>query len=164
MVKAIAFVTYNTVGDDLSSGWHDSGDRRAFVIQNSRGWAWGARENRDVPTGNSRLESGCVNRVRDEIGNLWGQLQTALPELDHVVVYVGSQGSERAIALAAQLPTDKVTFVGCDCGLAIKAALIVAAGFDPSKLVLCECGGRRTMRRLYNSYMETGELLALESA
>lgn len=164
MAKAIAFVTYNTVGDGLSSGWHGSGDRRAFVLQNSRGQAWGAREYRDVPTGNSRLESGCVNRVRDEIGNLWTNLQQALPELDHVVVYVGSQGSERAIALAAQLPADKVTFVGCDCGLAIKAVLIAAAGFDPSRLVLCECGGRRTMGELYDSFMATGELLALESA
>lgn len=162
-MKAVAFVTYNTVGDKLSSGWHGSDDRRAFVIQNSRGYDWAVKET-STPADFDRLDTANVNRVRDEIGTLWGQLQEALPALDHVVVYVGSQGSERAIALAAQLPADKVTFVGCDCGLAIKAALIMAAGFNPSQLVLCECGGRRSMRRFYEAYMETGELLTLEPA
>lgn len=152
MAEAVAFVTYNAVGDGLSSGWHGSPGRRALVLQNTRGE--GTRSTGPI---------GAAAR-REQSSILWGQLQEALPELDHVVVYVGTEGSERAIALAAQLPADKVTFVGCDCGLVIKTALIAAAGLIDAQLVLCECGGHRTMRRLYDSFMETGELLALEPA
>ena len=153
MVKAVAFVTYNAVGDGLSSGWHGSPGRRALVLQNTKG---------DGSLYNGSPIGAAARREQSSI--LWGQLQEALPELDHVVVYVGTEGSERAIALAAELTADKVTFVGCDCGLVIKTALIAAAGLIDARLVLCECGGHRTMRRLYDSFMETGELLALEPA
>ena len=83
----------------------------------------------------------------------------SLPNLDHVVIYVGTRGSERAIALAAELPADKVTFVGCDCRLPEKDALIDAAGLSESQRILCECGGHRTMEKLYRDFMTTGELL-----
>ena len=147
-MKNVAFVTYNTVGDDLSSGWHGSNGRRALILQRVNG--------------DGRRSSGSKlspDARRDEIGTLWGQLQEALLELDHVVVYVGARGSEHAIALAAQLPAAKVTFVGCDCGLSHKEALVQAAGMADARRMLCECGGHRTMSALFESFMETGELL-----
>jgi len=158
-MKKVAFVTYNTLSSELSSGWHDGPDgRQALLVQNTRGQKWGAREDPQIPSGENRVTNAYVDRVRDEISDLWGQLQTALPELDHVVVYVGSKGSERAIALSAQLPASKVTFVSCDCGLPAKEVLIQAAGMAAAKLVLCECGGHRTMEKLYLNFMETGKL------
>lgn len=157
-MKNVAFVTYNTVGNGLLNGWHDGlADRRALLVQNTKGARWGASEEQVRPA----LDTPeAADRVRGEISNLWGELQTALPELDHVVIYVGASGSERAIALAAQLPATKVTFVGCDCGLPHKEALIRSAGMTAAQRVLCECGGHRTMERLYLRFMETGELLS----
>ena len=168
MARSIAFVTYNTVGDSLSSGWHESGDRRALVLQNTYGLKWGsdavlgreARNLADVVLSQAERVATGASHLRGEIGNLWEQLQQALLELDHVVVYVGNRGSEYVIELAAQLPADKVTFVACDCGLTYKEALIERAGLAASELVLSECGGHRAMRRLFNSFMATGELRA----
>lgn len=153
-----AFVTYNTVGEKLSSGWHSGpSGRRALVLQNSRGEEWGAVDPARytyAPGEGNELQ----NRRVEEIGNLWGKLQQALPELDHVVVYVGAGGSQRAVALAAQLPASKVTFVGCDCGFDRKIELARSVGLSEARWVDCECGGHRTMERLYTRFMETGEL------
>jgi 1-aminocyclopropane-1-carboxylate deaminase/D-cysteine desulfhydrase-like pyridoxal-dependent ACC family enzyme len=93
-----------------------------------------------------------------EVDQLWGELQRVVNDIDHVVVYVGSNGSEHAITLAAQLPSSKVTFVGCDCGLPEKEALIQASGLADAKLMLCECGGHWTMEALFQRFMETGEI------
>ncbi len=159
-MNSVAFVTYNSVGDNLSSGWHDRDGRRAFVLQNSRGERWAVDKFYQAdPDGYKRSEH--ADHVRDEIGMLWGKLQDALLDLDHVVVYVGSRGSERAIALAAQLPSSKVTFVGCDCGILQKEAMIQAAGLHEAGRVLCECGGHRTMKRLFERFIATGELQPL---
>lgn len=161
--NAVAFVTYNTVGDTLSSGWHDSNGRRALVLQNTKGESWGAGEAPGKRDSSVPLEQLGENR-RGQIGNLWGELQRVLTELDHVVVYVGARGSERAIELAAQLPPSKVTFVSCDCGLLAKELMIQVAGMDKAGRVLCECGGHRTMETLFRRFMVTGELLTSESA
>lgn len=160
----VAFVTYNQVDGELANGWHGSEDRKAFILQNSRGQRWGARYNPDTPSGEFRTDEEYVDRVRDEISTLWSQLHEALPELDHVVVYVGSKGSERAIALATQLPASKVTFVGCDCGLPIKEILIQSAGLHQARRVLCECGGHATMKRLFTRFMVSGSLGPDEAA
>ncbi|MEK7584429.1 MAG: hypothetical protein AAB490_04230 [Patescibacteria group bacterium] len=157
-MKNVAFVTYNTVGDKLSSGWHGSNGRRALVLQNSSGDRWAVDKfYRSDPA--SYRRSDHASHVMDEISNLWNELQTVLSEIDHIVVYVGSRGSEQAIALAAQLPASKVTFVGCDCGILVKEAMVQAAGLAKARRLLCECGGHRTMETLFESFMETGELL-----
>lgn len=160
----VAFLTYNTVGDGMANGWHEGPSGRcAYVLQNSMCNRFAVDQLLDgavvPPPGYDRREEKYVNRVRDEIGTLWGKLQEVVCELDHVVVYVGSKGSERAIALAAQLPAAKVMFVGCDCGLSIKTALVMAAGMTDARMILCECGGRRTMQALFEHFMETGELV-----
>lgn len=154
----VAFVTYNTVGDSLSSGWHGSNGRRALVLQNSKGERWAVDKFYRADRANySRRDH--AGHVADEISALWDELLKSVTDLDHIVVYVGSRGSERAIALAAQLPPDKVTFVACDCGLPIKEAIVQAAGLEKAGRVLCECGGHRTMGALYEGFMATGELL-----
>lgn len=148
-MEKVAFVTYNLLGNgSIASGWHESGNCRALVLQNTKG------RGRFLNT----LSSG---ERRDEIGILWDELQGVLPELDHVVVYVGAGGSEAAIAMAAQLAVSKVTFVLCDCGFPAKMGMIAGAGLQDAKVVLCECGGHRTMEMLFQSFMVYGALRAL---
>lgn len=159
-MENVAFVTYNSVGDALSSGWHGSDGRRALVLQNTKGDRWCAEQG-PLTRSEYRTET---DRISDEISNLWDALLKALPELDHIVVYVGSSGSGRAIELAAKLPASKVTFVGCRCGLPQKEALIRSAGLHEAGRFLCECGGHRSMEKLYRLYMETGTLPTSERA
>lgn len=145
-MQTCAFLTYNSVWQDLSNGWHEILGRRIFVLQNTKG--------------GGSLATGSIgaDRRREEIDILWGKLQEALPTLDHVVIYLGARGSERAIELARQLPASKVTFVSCDCGLPTKEALIQEAGLTDCGRVLCECGGHRTMAALLELFVATGEL------
>lgn len=150
-----AFVTYNTVGDSLRSGWHDGPEgRRALVIQNSTGRLWGASIDPVLPAKNTGENA---NRVSSEIDNLWGQLREALSELDQIVVYVGDKGSEVAIRLAAELPAEKVTFALCQCNFRYKTALI-RSHVAGAGTVVCECGGHYAMERLFQSFMATGSL------
>lgn len=145
-MKNVAFLTYNTVCEGLSNGWHGSNGHRALVLQNTNG--------------EGSLRGGPIGEEgrREQIGILWSELQKALPDLDHVVIYVGVRGSERAIALAAQLPAAKVTFVLCDCSMFAKDMLIQKAGLAEAGRMFCECGGHRTMGSLFERFMETGEL------
>jgi len=149
-LKSAAFVTYNQIGRDanLQDGWHERNGRRAFVLQNTKGEG-GYRNGRPIGT----------ERRQEEVGLLWGKLRDVLPELDHVVVYVGTGGSERAIALAAQLPASKVTFVACDCNLSHKEMLIQQSGLNEAGRVLCECGGHGMMEFLFRNFLEVGELM-----
>ena len=158
MLKNVAFVTYNSVGDGLPSGWHDGpNDRRSLVLQNTRGDRWLVSPNTPKPESVAENEALC-DRRQVEIDTLWGKLQEELSELDHLVVYIGAGGSERAIALVAQLPASKLTFVACDCGLEYKEIMIQSAGLATVGRLLCECGGRQTMRMLFEHFIETGEL------
>lgn len=126
------------------------------MLQNTRGERWAVDS--FFRTDDAYRRRKYADHVRDEIGTLWGKLQETIAEIEHVVVYVGSNGSERAIALAAQLPASKVTFVGCDCGLLQKEAMVQTAGLAAARRMLCECGGHRTMGQLFERFMETGEL------
>lgn len=151
-MKTCAFVTYNQLGEgNIPSGWHEQNGYKALVLQNTKGR--GALRGPD-----SRGGIGRDSRL-EQIDLLWTDLEKALPELDHVVVYVGTNGSERAIELVGQhLPADKVTFVGCDCGLPIKELLIQKAGLPTAGRMLCACGGHNAMLSLYERFMATGEL------
>jgi hypothetical protein len=151
-MKTVAFLTYNTVGRCLGNGWHEGDGRRAFVLQNSTGSEWFA--NQRVRSA-EEAQAQC-GRVSSEIGRLWTELHKAMPELDHVVVYVGASGSEKAIELAAQLSASKVTFVGCSCGIFAKKMLACSAGLGSARWVDCECGGQYTMALLYARFMDTG--------
>ena len=148
-MQTAAFLTYNQIGREgnVRDGWHEANGRRAFVLQNTKGE--GSYRN-GGPIGTARRE--------EEVGELWAKVQEVLPELDHVVVYVGTDGSEQAIALARQLPASKVTFVACDCNLLFKEMLIQAMGLKEAGRVLCECGGHRTMEFLFRNFLSTGTL------
>ncbi len=145
-MERVAFLTYNTVVDGLANGWQGSNGHRALVLQNTNGE--GARKGGPI---------GAAKRG-EQIDALWEELLQQLTDLDHVVVYVGTRGSERAIAYAALLPASKVTFVLCDCGLPFKEDLIQMAGLTDARRMPCECGGHRTMKTLYERFLETGEL------
>lgn len=163
-MNRVAFVTYNSVGEGLSNGWHEGPEgRQAYVLQNSTGNRWAVEalfsNADDVPDGYSRSQGKYVDHVRNEIDGIWRQLQEALSTLDHIVIYLGSRGSELAIELASSLPTSQVTFVGCKCGLPHKEGLIQQSGLADVGRLLCECGGRRTMRALFECFMTSGQLL-----
>lgn len=152
----VAFVTYNTLGDDnrVATGWQTSRrcqERKALVLQNTKG-------RRSAADQWDRWSAGEVDAVRREIGDVWDELSRSLHLLDHVVVYVGASGSEAAVELASKLPAGKVTFVRCRCGLAEKDALIDSSGMQESQRITCECGGRATMRALFECFMDSGLL------
>lgn len=144
----VAFVTYNTL-DGIESGWLEANGRRALVLQNTNG------------SGSRSVGSpiGAVQRV-EQITMLWAELLGQLTKLDHIVVYLGARGSERAIALATQLPASKVTFVSCDCGLPFKEVMIQSAGLDDAGRVRCECGGHQTISRMIRDFLATGRFEA----
>lgn len=159
-----AFLTYNMVGDgSLSSGWHERGDNQALVLQNTKGFKVAVDENigdvqseEDLPEGYFRSDNAHVSVVKNQIEQLWDQLTQELDSLDFMVIYVGSTGSERFIELAKSLPAEKITFVGCDCRLDKKTWAIRDAGLWEAGRLLCECGGRRTLRGMLEHFLDTG--------
>ena len=145
-MNKIGFITYNSL-PGLENGWIKSldGSRSALIVQDTNG--------------RGSLQDGQRTRteeeIRREITKSWESLEASLPELDHVVIYVGSNGSEDAIERAAKkVPTRKLTFVGCGCGIEKKEALIQSAGLGGARRILCECGGHRTMAALVRSFLE----------
>ena len=143
----VGFLTYNTL-ENISSGWHEKNGHKALVLQNTKGNGSRRVGQRDMST----------QKVRDEIKQMWAEFNRNIKDLDHVVVYVGDRGSEQAIVLAAQLPAEKVTFIGCTCGLPIKEAMIQMCGLVDANRILCECGGHYTMEALIQSFLETGQV------
>ena len=149
----IGIVTYNIIGGpyaglpEASSGLHENGENSVLLLQNTHG------KGIDV---DSELEP----RERSgEIEELWGRLCEDLASLDYVVIYVGTSGSDNAIAAAAnRLPAEKTVFVLCDCGVEYKLGLIREAGLEDSRKIWCECGGHTTLRKLFDHFMRTGNL------
>ena len=149
-MKNIAFITYNNMLD-IPAGWHERDGRRALVLINSKG-------KRSAAVQSDRWSAGQAVAVEKEVLDLWDELDQALPELDHIVVYVGASGSEEGIRRAARLPASKVTFVLCDCGLSYKRQLIDLHGLKQAPVKMCECGGRHRMRELFVRFMDGGQL------
>lgn len=181
MAKA-AFITYNTVGDagTIQTGWHERNGNIAFVGQNSKGLAWGASVTGRPPIWSAHPEDLIVlefgsdqekDRVNKElrqtgekrketISDLYSQLTDVLPQMDHVVVYLGAGGSEKAIDLVSHLPLEKLTFVSCNCAFERKLEAVKRFGLENTRVVTCKCGGHETMHELYKSFMQTGNPLA----
>ncbi len=172
-MRSVAFVTYNTVGEGLSSGWHNREGRRALVLQNTKGQRLASttdpkEDNRVFDTGTDP-EVQAVARRRaenrmEQVELLWRELEKELPMLDHAVIYLSTNGSQRAIELAQGLDPKKLTFVTCDCGFAIKQAMVLGAGLVESGRVMCECGGHETMGMLFEIFMSSGVLDTLAVA
>ena len=148
-MKKVGFVTYNSL-PNFQSGWthNQEKSRSALVVQDTNG--------------RGSLEEGrrtrSADEIREEITKLWAILDQTIPELDHLVVYIGSSGSERAIELAKKMPAEKLTFVGCDCGISRKEAMIQSAGLGAAKRFLCDCGGHREMESMIRFYLQSGTI------
>lgn len=159
----------------LSNGWHNGGAHAAFVGQNSKQLTWGATTSRppierfpgdprslaETNDPEERQQMLGANQLRREIsGDLFEQLQAYIADMDYVVIYVGAGGSEAAIQLAAKhVPTNKLIFVMCDCNWSYKCDLIGNSGFQSARVIECECGGRGTMWKLFNNFMQSGDPL-----
>lgn len=152
-----AFMTYNSI-DGILSGMHQLNGNKAIVLSNTKGHKWAVKEiaGEERPDNYDRGESQYQNCVRSEIDTLFESLSDKIEEIDTFVVYVGSSGSERAIELAKKFPPSKLVFVGCDCGLNEKTRLLEVHGLGSAKKMLCECGGSKTMRQLFDHFFHCG--------
>jgi len=155
----VAMISYNTFVGGEQNGWKSRGENRILLLQNVNGNAWGMSQH--VVGSRSQAEEKWGTEAKAVIDPLWEQLQSELPTIDMVVLYVGGHGAERIIELAAKygLVPDRATFVFCDCNLAKKMKMVREGGFSSSRIVPCECGGRGTMERLYR-YALKGNLPA----
>jgi hypothetical protein len=84
-------------------------------------------------------------------------LEYSLPELDHVVIYLGSLNIAKFLSLAAHVNPDKVILLCCPCALEEKQRHLHASGLQNARQIGCLCGGYE-MRELYEKFMETGEI------
>ncbi len=144
-MKSIAFITYNTL-DGIQSGWTESNGHRALILQNTRGE--GSLENGEP--------IGSVNRA-DQVETLWNKLLQVVSTIDQVVIYIGVRGSERAIALAAQLPSEKITFLMCRCSFELKVKMIEEAGLKQAKRIVCDCGGHEAMSTMVRDFLASAD-------
>jgi hypothetical protein len=84
-----------------------------------------------------------------------------LPEIsvyDKVVIYLGADSFEEAIAIADGLSPDKLVFVTCDCDLSRKQDFLDERGFSGSEIVLCECNDVKTMSALIAAHLHRDNL------
>jgi hypothetical protein len=145
IAKKVGFVTYNFL-TGVNSGWTHRNGRSALVIHNTNGRGSLAEGRRTRST----------EEIQADIASIWGNLEKSLPELDHLVVYVGSNGSEKAIELAAKVPVEKLTFIGCSCGTTQKDEMLRAVGLGSARRFGCECGGHRTMTAMIEKHLIEG--------
>ena len=139
-----ALISYNTFVDGERNGWKSQGENSVLLLQNADGDKWGTSQSGET-------HEQWHEATKAIVDPRWGQLQIELPTIDKVVFYVGSYGAERVIELAAEhgLTPDRATFVLCDCNMTKKMGVIRSRGFASSRVIDCECGGHRTMWRLY---------------
>lgn len=148
----VAMISYNTFVKNEQNGWKTQDGNAVLLLQNEDGSQWGIPKGIKMETGTS----ACIAQVN----SLWNQLAQSLPTLDKVIFYVGAQGAERTIELAAEhgLTPDRAIFVLCDCNIAKKMNLLRSRGFSSSKLIDCSCGGHIVMKNIYNTILEGNAL------
>lgn len=150
-VARVAMMSYNTFVNGQPNGWVTNGDNAVLLLQNERGDLWGIET---LP-----MREG-IEKCRSLIDNLWAQLQAEMATLDAFMLYVGAEGAEHVIELAAQhgLRPEQANFILCDCGYRTKRSMIERLGFGSSLVIKCECGGHNTMARIYREILEQGQL------
>lgn len=151
VIATAVFLTYNTVGEPKTyhNGTLSRNGHQAVIVQHPRGMIWGVPERAQA---DDLGRAACRTLVQELYSRTLG-----LEELpDHVVVYVGSDGSEGAISLAATLPPERVTFVMCACNWSQKLHLIAGAKMEAARIVRCGCGGHGTMERLLQQFLDCG--------
>ena len=149
-MKTAAFVTYNTLNGALENGWHQAGGHRALLLQNTKGERWAVKPG----DADERLVAGRSRML----GELWRELKNHLHALDHLVIYLGANGCQRAISFASFLPQDRVTFVMCECSGAAKESALRLMNLEKTQRIWCECGGHNTMRELFERFLKKGEV------
>lgn len=172
MAKA-AFLTYNSIGEPgaFPNGVVESDGNTAIIVQHPKGKRWGAQVQGlgeplrgDTPglapegTAEREDQRGIFASERERlVATLYADFfdQGQVDDIDFLVIYVGTGGSEGAIELAAQVPHEKVRIVMCDCNLWYKQELFNQHQLDVPYL-MCECGGRATMARLVKQFLQSG--------
>ena len=136
--------SYNGFVSEETNGWKIGKNNEVLLIQDPDGRPWGTTQ-----FGISISE--MTRETQSVIDNAWQALESEIPKLDKIIIYVGSYGAERAIELARKnnISANKITFVMCDCGSSNKLRIIRSCGYENSEQIMCECGGRSTMSRLY---------------
>lgn len=176
-IAKATFLTYNTIGDsgDYPNGLLERNGHQAIIVQHPKGQCWGAMVNgrepvADGPTGAQALCDAKDEKEKQEmlaarqlrkrlVADLYSGIfrSEELATIDFVVVYVGANGSQGAIELAAKAG-EKARFVMCDCNLGIKLSMIASSMGKITPFLECECGGRETMARLVEEFLETGNV------
>ncbi|TSC56097.1 MAG: hypothetical protein G01um101418_464 [Parcubacteria group bacterium Gr01-1014_18] len=145
----VAIISYNEFVDCEGNGWKVAGKNSVLLLQN---------------TGSAYLKSITMEERQKEIKEvtnpLWIQLQNERANIDKIVLYVGSNGSEELIEQLAKqgLTYDQAIFVFCDCDITQKIQLIKKNQLESSQFVLSECGGRETMLKIYKDILRKGAL------
>ncbi len=149
----IAMISYNMFVIREANGWKTNGDNAVLLLQNTSGKTWGLTQFGLTPREWSN-EAGAI------VDPLWKQLESELPTIEKVVFYVGSDGAERVIELAADhgLTPDRAVFVCCSCNARTKREVISSRGFSGSPILHAVCGGHDEMRNIYNNVLNHGNL------
>jgi len=158
----IALLTYNCIGEagEYQNGWLELNGHSIFIGQNSKGLEWGSGP---IPI------SQDPDSEFDELGNpakqysesrkeivfgLAEQLKDALHQLDLLVVYLGVKGSEAGLALASELPAEKIAIVTCGCEREAKHEMVKKVGLINAGKITCSCGGQSKMKKLLEEMIE----------
>ncbi len=147
----IGMFSYNAfISSERSNGWKTIGDNSIFLMQDPKG--------RPFATTQRGQASAMIEETRNIIDNAWDAFAAEMPDLEKIIIYVGSLGAERAIELAKEtgISSEKLLFVFCDCELETKMNSIKECGYEDAKIIDCECGGNNTMCSIFKRFLETG--------
>ncbi len=145
----LALFSYNAFVPNGINGWNNGTNNSVLLVQDPEGRPWGTQQ-----SGISTTE--MAQETVTAIENGWQGMASEINNLDKLYIYVGSYGAEQAIKLAREnnIPSEKVTFVMCDCSLENKKSMIQKCNYEDAEVIMCECGGRNTMTKLYDKYMK----------
>lgn len=143
--QKIAVVTYNRVGEgQYDNGIVEGQSVTLFIAQNGHKSKWAAH-----PDGRSSEKEETRMHVARSVAKM-----VNLADMDHVYVYVGSNGGEAAISETRELPAEKVTYVMCSCNWGCKKNMIARFGHTGAQVIECECGGRETLAMIVKDLLK----------
>lgn len=145
----LAMFSYNAFIEAINNGWKKGKSHEVLLIQDPQGKKWGT-------TQSGLRQAEYAAETQGHIDDNWQELVSEITNLDLLIIYLGSNGSERAIELARRnkIPATKLIFVMCTCYLDRKEYILERCGYEAARKIGCECGGHETMRKLYLKYLE----------
>ncbi len=158
-LKNVAFISEYAIRDCklmkgcLQCGWYNQGGRRALVLASTK----------YNPPEMARDLDDDIN-----IAEIWPRLIEALDELDLVLFFKDWRigiGGKRFATLFNQIPAEKLSFVMCDWQVDASLSRLEALELAHiRRVVVSDRGadslGEYAMGRLYQHFLETGELLS----